>query len=86
MYNVGVVGYSTGNFDTDRATQILRDLFNVIDSSYLGDKPVCVVSGASYVGIPALSYDLAVERVWLTKGIACKRVSEYEVFPCDSLG
>lgn len=84
MYKIGVVGYSSGKFDVDKAREHIEVFLDMIRTIYLplGRKAV-IVSGLTNLGIPALAYEYALANNLTTIGVACKRASEFEVFPCD---
>lgn len=79
---IGVVGYSTQAFDTDRAVQSLRAAFTLITAD--GAENYVVVSGLKDIGVPALAYREAERRGWATEGVACFRAYEYDCYPVDS--
>lgn len=81
---VGVMGYSSQKFDTDKAWNLLGQAFDDIQRKHFGYE-IWIVSGYTWMGIPALAYHQAKNRHWMTMGIACKKANEYEVFPCDDV-
>lgn len=83
MIRVGLVGYSAGKFDENRAARLIELAFDAIDKFFPNNKAFALVSGLTNVGIPALGYKEAVRRDWKTVGIACARAKEYECFPVD---
>lgn len=83
MYKIGVVGYSSGDFDKEVARAHIRRFLNLIGKYYANTDDIAVVSGLTNLGIPALAYEEAVAANMRTVGIACARASEYEVFPVD---
>lgn len=80
---IGVVGYSTQEFNQDDAKIFIESAFDGIQEKYPNYKMI-VVSGLTNLGIPALAYAEAVKRGWKTIGIACKKAVEYDLFPVDS--
>lgn len=81
---VGVMGYSSQRFDTDKAWELLGQAFDAIQRVY-SDYEIWIVSGYTWMGIPALAYHQARSRHWMTMGIACKSAFEHAVFPCDEV-
>lgn len=88
---IGVVGYSAGTFDIDKANKLLLLGFEYVDAVYDDgsfDQQIEIVSGLTNIGIPALAYKLAnafglPDSPCLTVGIACSKAKEYECFPVD---
>lgn len=78
--NVGVVGFSGQKFDEKMARAFIDKAFDLLDNE---DKDICVISGLTYVGIPAIAYDVAKERGYKTIGVACSKAKEYECFDVD---
>ncbi len=78
---IGIMGYSTQEFDVDKAYKILDGEFKELAEIYNDD--VEIVSGLTNLGIPAIAYELATKYGFTTIGIACKKAEEYECFPCD---
>jgi hypothetical protein len=72
-FRIGVVGYSSGNFDQKKALNTIRERYD----------EVTIVSGLTNIGIPALAYKYAKEHKLPTVGIACTKATEYDCFPCD---
>jgi len=83
MYKIGVAGYSSGEFNTQFVRNELNELYSVIERFYANGKDIAIVSGLTNVGVPALAYEVAVDKGMTTVGIACARASEYEVFPVN---
>ena len=81
---IGVVGYSSKNFDTKKAKEQIISVFDGLTVDY-DAKDVTVVSGLTNVGVPAIAYKEAVKRGFHTVGIACKKAEEYECFKCDAV-
>ena len=74
---VGVMGYSSQNFNKDMAEAYLSSMFTALG------KDIVVVSGLSNIGVPAIAYKLAKENDLLTVGVASKQVEFSECFPVD---
>ncbi len=84
VLNVGVMGYSAQEFDKDAALTMLRRAYDQIANAN-PEAEIRIVSGYTYLGIPALAYDEAVERGWITVGVACKQAADYDCFDCDEI-
>lgn len=82
---IGVVGFSSGKFNEITALTCLKRAFTTICNSYKDYADFIVVSGYTAMGIPLLAYEEATARGWKTKGIACEKAKEYEVYPCDEV-
>ena len=80
---IGIMGYSGQLFDVEKAKQNLNQAFDLIGLLTPPLFKIEVVSGLTYLGIPGIAYDLAVERGWDTIGIACAKAQDYRVFPCN---
>lgn len=78
---IGVVGYSTTDFDETRAANLINKAFDRVTNEHSGDP--CVVSGLSDKGIPKLAYNEADNRSWKTAGVACNKIENYEEYPVD---
>ena len=83
MFKIGVVGYTSGQFDKVLVRNELNELISMLERYYAGGQDVAVVSGLSNVGVPALAYEVAKNKDLITVGIACARASEYEAFPVN---
>ena len=71
VLRVGVAGYCPPSvFDVKLAKQMLNAMFDRALSEHQGVAEVEVISGLSYVGVPALAYDIAEERGFKLRGIA----------------
>lgn len=82
---IGVVGFSGGKFNEVIALVHLKRAFDAIYNSHSDYAEFIVVSGYTAMGIPLLAYEEARSRGWKTKGIACSKAKENEVFPCDEV-
>lgn len=85
MIFVGVVGYSAKKFDVILAQKHLIDAFNHVytlkNKKYGHD--ICIVSGLTNIGIPALAYELSECFHWKTIGLACKKAIGEDCYPVD---
>lgn len=79
---IGVTGYLTQKFDTDKAERSIREAYDALESefSYVTKS---IISGLTDLGIPALAYREAKTRGWKTVGIACSKAREHICFPVD---
>jgi nitrogenase molybdenum-iron protein alpha/beta subunit len=78
---IGVVGYSSAKFNEDVAKALIAISFDTVEVEH-GDDHI-IVSGLTDLGIPALAYREAKKRGWKTKGIACKKAEEYDLYPVE---
>lgn len=78
-FRVGVVGYSSQQFSVGLARQLLSDALATISSGT--SRPLLIVSGLTYLGVPKVAYDWAKAAGYKTAGIACHKASEFECFP-----
>lgn len=87
--NVGFVGYSAGKFDEAEAQKIIDEIFDKLqgacEEGQLLKDTIAVVSGATYMGIPAMIYDKASELGIKTIGVMCKDGYDCDLFPCDEV-
>jgi hypothetical protein len=74
---VGVVGYSDKKFDKAKAKAMIEKALDLLKND------VEIVSGLTYLGVPAIAYDIAKERGLSTVGVACLKAEKYECFPVD---
>ncbi|HBC45369.1 MAG: hypothetical protein UX08_C0008G0002 [Candidatus Collierbacteria bacterium GW2011_GWB1_45_35] len=81
---IGVMGYSGQKFDIEKARVMLNQAFDLFAFQHKGSQ-FAIVSGYTNLGIPAIAYEIAVERGWTTVGVACAKAKEYDVFPCDEV-
>jgi hypothetical protein len=81
MIKVGVIGYSAQKFDISEATRLLESSLKPIKQKY--DKDVELVSGLTYLGIPAVAYRLAESYGWYTAGVACAKATMYDCYPVE---
>lgn len=82
MLKIGVVGYSSGKFDSDLAQILVGTGLDYLvrnSSSIQFD----LVSGLTNTGIPAMAYRVALARGWRTTGIACSLAHDFECFDVD---
>jgi len=82
--NIGFIGYSAGKFDKQIAQRIINEIFQEISDKYKNEE-IVVVSGATYVGIPALVYDTASDYKYKTVGVMCKEGYECDLYFCDEI-
>lgn len=82
MLRIGVIGYSAQEFDEKKAKEEIIKAFDKIEKKY-SMEDYCVVSGYTNLGIPQIAYQEATKRKWKTVGVACKKSSNYDTFPCD---
>lgn len=84
IINIGVVGYSTANFDQNKAKKLVKEAFDNIEQENK-NRSFAVVSGLTDMGIPALAYREAKKRGWKTIGVACEKAKEHFLFDCDEV-
>jgi hypothetical protein len=83
---IGVVGYSAQPFDPEIAQQLLIQAVQSIDEvERIPSIDLWVVSGLTYLGIPAIAYDAAKQWDAKTMGIACEKAKDYRCHPCDRI-
>lgn len=75
--SVGVVGYSSGVFDKNRARQYIIQALKELDNANE------LVSGLTDVGVPAIAYSVAEDFGLKTVGIACLKAYDYPCYPVD---
>lgn len=82
---IGVMGFSDKNFDREKAQKHLEQAFNFANAIAAPEVEIVIVSGLTYLGIPAIAYDIANEYGWNTVGIACAKANsgKYPLYPCD---
>jgi len=78
MY-IGFVGYSSGDFDVNKAKNIINTIFSELI------KDDIIVGGATNLGINKLVYEKAKQLGMKTVGIMCKKGFDYEIFNVDEL-
>lgn len=82
-FKVGVVGYSDSKFNEVSALTYIKAAFNKIAEEFSQKHDIVIVSGLTAQGIPLLAYQEAKRRGWKTKGVACSKAEEYELFPVE---
>jgi predicted Rossmann-fold nucleotide-binding protein len=82
MLNIGVIGYSNQDFNSEKAKEHIRKALNKIENKYNSNN-YCIISGYTDLGIPALAYREANKRDYKTVGIACSKAKQYETYPVD---
>lgn len=75
LFSVGVVGYSAGEFDKEKAYKYMIDgLKTIIDNNKFNSyKDIEIVSGFTDYGIPAIAYRVADYFNIKTVGFACNK-------------
>jgi hypothetical protein len=81
---IGFVGYSGAKFDEKQAQDIIDKIFKEINK-LRQTEPIEIVSGATYMGIPAMVYDEASDYDFKTIGVMCKEGYECDLYPCDEI-
>ncbi|WP_196885065.1 hypothetical protein [Aureivirga sp. CE67] len=79
---IGIVGYSTNDFDVEKAKSFLDEIFKQIQKEYF---EVEIVSGFTNTGVPKIAYELAKEYSFKTIGFSAKQAYDYETFPVDEV-
>lgn len=79
--NIGVVGYSSSNFNESKAVVQIEKAFNEVVSEHSGEPRI--ISGLTALGIPKLAYQEADARGWKTVGLACEKAFDSELYPVD---
>ena len=79
---IGIVGYSSGEFDKTRARSMIEMGITTVETR-AGKMASEIVSGLTDVGIPAIAYRIAFEQDIQTIGIACFKAYEYDCYPVD---
>ena len=79
MTYVGFVGYSSVDFDKEKAIKIIDEIFYNLNADDI------IVSGATNMGIPKLVYEEARRLNMKTIGVMPKEGKDYDVFPVDEL-
>lgn len=85
---VGVVGYSTQQFDEQDAREILEEALDDIEDEYVetGDyDEIAIVSGLTNMGIPKIAYQVADDRGYITVGVAPEEANDYELYSVDEI-
>jgi len=81
---IGVVGFSQPHFDQEKSRILLEEsMKNFVGES--AENTIEVVSGLTNIGIPKISYEIAVDNNWKTIGISARRALKAHcgIFPCD---
>ena len=84
MYKVGIVGFSSGDFNRAKAQEEIEKAFGLLDILNK-EEQVEIVSGLTNIGVPAMAYKESRKYDWKTRGIACAKAEDYECFPCDEV-
>lgn len=86
MIKIGFVGYSAGKFDKAEAQKIIDEIFSKLhEIAQEENEELAIVSGATYMGIPAMIYDKASEYELKTIGVMCKEGYDCDLYPCDEI-
>ena len=80
-FRLGLVGYSTQDFDKALAEIYLKEVFDKIYAEHQSN--VILVSGLTDMGIPKIGYTLARKYGWKLQGIAPECSKEYTPFNVD---
>ena len=72
---IGIVGYSAQPFDPIQARALLDECLSTVLQLYSG-QPIEIVSGLTNQGIPALAYELATERHYVTARLGRLRANK----------
>jgi hypothetical protein len=70
---IGVVGYSSNNFDEALANELLLLAFKRILSLNIDSKEIEIVSGLTNIGVPKLAYQIADSFGYTKVGISAAR-------------
>lgn len=81
-YKVGIVGYSSDEFDAVQAINLVR---KTLDSFNVDGANIELVSGLTAMGIPLIAYHIASRYNYKLTGIACKKAFEYELVDVDEI-
>ncbi|MFA5599228.1 MAG: hypothetical protein WDA06_01395 [Phenylobacterium sp.] len=81
---VGLVGYSSQEFDETKAKQLIKEAFDEIEDKADG-AAISLVSGLTDLGIPALGYQEGARRGWRLIGVAPKVANEFAWCDCDEI-
>ena len=83
---LGVVGFSAKNFDQVTATKYLQEgLLQILAAEGVAPNEVELVSGLTNMGVPKLSYELAVSMKLRTVGISAAKAKRLSRFPVDKI-
>lgn len=83
MHNIGVIGYSSTDFDEQTAKDILQEQLDGLDEDT--DEDICVVSGWTALGVPKLAYEIADAHGWETMGVACEKAYDHPRHSVDTV-
>ena len=81
IVRIGVVGYSSPDFNKIQAYNILLATITSFINS--GKSNLEIVSGYTNFGMPAIAYEIAKQLQLKTAGVACRKAEEFECYPCD---
>lgn len=82
-FKIGIVGEIDFESEKDAARLLLRHAINMAIMEEGGGRPVEIVTGLVNEGIPALAFELALERKYKTAGISTEEAWDYEWLPVD---
>jgi hypothetical protein len=81
---LGVVGFSSKNFDQETAKKYLQEgIEKILAETQTPPNEVELVSGLTNMGVPKLSYEIAVSLKIRTIGISAKKAKRFSCFPVD---
>jgi len=85
---VGVVGYSTQQFDEKDAREILEDALDDIEDTYLETteyEEIAIVSGLTSMGMSKVAYQVADDRGYATVGVAPEEANDFDLYSVDEI-
>lgn len=82
---IGIVGYSTNNFNHKIASNLLAQCIDILIPNYIDHETIEIVSGLTNIGIPKLAYELADQRSYTKVGISAQQAFDvsYGIYPVD---
>ena len=72
ILKIGVVGFSSNQFDKQKAYQILTDVFRELQQKH-PNKEIEIVSGYTNSGVPKIAYELAEKYNFTTVGFSARQ-------------
>lgn len=85
---VGVIGYSSLQFNEDNAKMFLRGALRNVADNWLsedGYKNIIVVSGHTNLGMPKVAYEVANELRYRTIGLTANEGKDYDFSIVDEI-
>jgi hypothetical protein len=83
---LGVVGFSSKNFDQVTAKKYVKEgIEKILTAEGVAPDEVELVSGLTNMGVPKLSYELAVAMKLRTVGISAAKAKRFSRFPVDEV-